>query len=50
MWVEVWESAWGEWEVCLGVGGGEGSCGKTEEVWGRWGEVYCVGKCVGMWR
>ena len=24
-------------EVCWGVGGGEGSCGKTEEVWGSGG-------------
>ena len=32
-------------EVCLGVGGGEGSCGKR---YGGCGGG--VGKCVGVWR
>ena len=43
--MEVWESAWGEWEVCWGVGGGEGSCvGRGVRECMGW-----VGKCVGMW-
>ena len=40
----LWESACGEWEVCWGVGGGEGSCVK------RYGGLGGgAGKCFGVW-
>ena len=38
----MWESAWCEWKVYLGVGGGEGSC--REVCWGvGGGKERCVG-------
>ena len=42
----MWESAWVEWEVCWGVGGGEGSCGGrcSEVCWGvGGGKERCAG-------
>ena len=39
--VKVWESVWGEWEMCWGVGGDE-SRGMRSLGGG-------VGKCVGVW-
>ena len=33
-------------EVCWGVGGGQGSCGKRYRYGGCGGDV---GKCVGVW-
>ena len=49
----------GKWEVCCGLGGGEGSCGKryggcggrcSEVCWGvGGGKERCVGRGVGEW-
>ena len=52
----MWESALGEWEVCWGVGGGEGSCEKRYGGCGRRCSKVCWGvgggkeRCVwGEW-